>query len=359
MTAALLAFPSSRAVAGWWKQFAPLQPRQFWVGHFLLHRVEALVRVEQPCRLDPLRSLILRALALPGSGADVPPREQLEGRLHLGRQVLGRLLHGMASEDLIQADAARGWVLTARGQRGLEQGEYLRSRQERRVFHFLQGEPIGRGLSFLGLSNPPTAPWPAGADWEFDVGVLEACLGRPREWKDERGFPLDVQEVLSIDKGGAGPRNRGSLRAAWQRVILDRPERLAAALVLVPSPAGQEQLAAFAVQQDGWLLQAEQPLFALSADWRSVFPHLATEPAPDQWRQAWRAWCQPRNVPPADVEGCTLEPYACCIRIRAPGRLLHRLRAARSDAFKGEAWLLAGDAALRPAAMIELVEDKG
>jgi hypothetical protein len=44
------------------------------------------------------------------------------------------------------------------------------------------------------------------------------------------------------------------------------------------------------------------------------------------------------------------------LRVLAPGRLIDRLRAARSDALKNEAWLLAGTGRLRAAAVIELVE---
>ena len=38
-----LVFPSSRVLAGWWRQLAPFSPQSLTVGHLLLHHVEALV----------------------------------------------------------------------------------------------------------------------------------------------------------------------------------------------------------------------------------------------------------------------------------------------------------------------------
>ena len=56
-------FPGSRTLAGWWRQLAPLQPRQLWVGHLLFHRVEALVGLNQMRRPDRFTRLVLDAIA--------------------------------------------------------------------------------------------------------------------------------------------------------------------------------------------------------------------------------------------------------------------------------------------------------
>src|SRR5262249_35580821 len=45
MVSSSLAYPGSRSLAGWWRQLAPLHPRAVWLAHLLLHRVEALVRL--------------------------------------------------------------------------------------------------------------------------------------------------------------------------------------------------------------------------------------------------------------------------------------------------------------------------
>ena len=72
--------------------------------------------------------------------------------------------------------------------------------------------------------------------------------------------------------------------------------------------------------------------------------------------QAWRAWCQPRNLPQAECDACRLERQDYRLRVEAGKPLIERLRAARSDALKGEAWLLAGESRLRAAALVDIVE---
>ncbi|HEV3444311.1 MAG TPA: hypothetical protein VG099_06685, partial [Gemmataceae bacterium] len=67
MTAApALAFPPSKTLLSWWTQLAPFRPSALWVGHLLLHRVEALVSAQRPCPIDPIALFVLRAVALAG-----------------------------------------------------------------------------------------------------------------------------------------------------------------------------------------------------------------------------------------------------------------------------------------------------
>src|SRR5262249_28401338 len=144
------------------------------------------------------------------------------------------------------------------------------------------------------------------------------------------------------------------------RIILDRPERLVAALVLAAAGRGENRgrLLGFAVQPEGWVLQVQEPVFVLEADWQEVFPELAVDLPAELWQQAWRNWCQPRSLPGAEVDACALERQGHRLRVTATPRVIERLRAARSDVFKGEAWLLAGTGRLRAAAQLELVEPK-
>ncbi len=113
-----LVFPSSRVLAGWWRQLAPLAPRSLAVGHLLLHHVEALVLSERGPPSTPSPSFVLRALTLS------PPRPlaDLEDRLHLGRQFLGRILGDLAAVGLAEADAAGRWHVTAAGRSLVEGG---------------------------------------------------------------------------------------------------------------------------------------------------------------------------------------------------------------------------------------------
>jgi hypothetical protein len=341
--------PAGRTLAGWWRQLAPWQPRGVWVGQLLLHRVEALTRLNRNCPLDPFTRLVLHALTLE---AETTPR-RLEGRLHLGPQVVLQVLRQLERAGLARA-AADSWAATDLGRRAQEQGTFPRPAEERRTFAFVEGEGSAVAAHFLNLAAAAggTAYTP-GEGWRFDGGLLAECIRRPAEWKQRHGFPADVEEFLHLN----GPVPEGTPPPEmWQRVVVDRPERFPTVLVRTGAEPAAERLLGFAVRTEGWLLQAGKPAFELAADWSEVFPDLAHEPPADAWRQAWRGWCQPRSLPAAEVVACTLMLHDCQLRVGAPARLVERLRAARSDIFRGEAWVLAGSGRLRRAAVLELLE---
>jgi hypothetical protein len=349
-----LSFPGSRVVAGWWRQLASLQPQAFWIGHFLLQRVEALVEVSRPLPLDPFARLVLQALTLPGSRTP----GGLDARLHLGSQVILRVLHRLEADALARPRTNEEWEVAPLARQALDREGADLPTQERRLFPFvspwLESEGTGRVPHFLDMSATSFPLSPAADDGTFDPTVLAACVERPAEWKQRHAFPADVRAVLMPEPGGS-PTPRDSI-PEWQQVILVRPEHLPAVLVLVPAQAGGERLIGFCVRTESWSLQAPEPAFALGTGWQETFPELAAEFPDEAWRRAWRAWCQPRSVPLAEADACTLERRGCRLHIQAPRRLVDRLRAARSDAFKGEAWLLAGTGSLRMLALLEVLE---
>jgi hypothetical protein len=174
---------------------------------------------------------------------------------------------------------------------------------------------------------------------------------RAAEWKERYGFPTEVSAVF-----GPAPEAEAT---AWRQVIVDRPERLLAVLVRVGNAGGPDRLLGFAARQEGWVLQADAPAFAVAGRWDELFPELSAGPPAEAWREAWLAWCQPRGIPGAEAAACGLELRDERLLVRAPARLIERLQAARSDAIKGEAWLLAGEGAIRRAAVVELIEAPG
>jgi hypothetical protein len=200
----------------------------------------------------------------------------------------------------------------------------------------------------------------------FDPALLYACPRQSPEWKNRHSFPEEVLEILGeggssqqipVDKERARhtPQFATVDTAEWRQVIVDSPMRLFA--LLVRGWQGEDRLQGFAVRPEGWGLQGESPCFSLEEDsWLEVFPDLAAEPPTDVWRQAWRAWCQARHVPGAEAEACQLERLGVYLRITMPHRVVDRLRAARSDALKGEGWILAGEGPVRPLARLEIVE---
>ncbi len=339
---ASLTFPGSRALAAWWRLFAGLRPQAFWVAHLALHRVEAAALLHIPDHVEPLTRTLLNAIALENGSAQ-PLLPRLHGRLHLEPALLRRVLAGLVADGLLAQPAENDWRLTPAGRQALQQGQFPRSRRERGAFYF--AEPLtpgtGRPPHFLALAPGSAQPWAPEGDWAFDVALLAGCVHQSAEWKERYGFPTEVAAVA----GGATP-------ASWLDVVVDRPERLLAALLRVATPTGP-QLQAFAARPEGWALQSA-PAFVIKADWHEAFPELTGEPTEGQWRQAWAEWCEPRDITAAEAEACVLEAAEEQLRVAAPAEVIDRLRAARSDALKGEAWLLAGDGLVRRAAVVEL-----
>jgi hypothetical protein len=190
--------------------------------------------------------------------------------------------------------------------------------------------------------------------WPFPPTLLEACVRQIEVWKARWGFPGDVEAVLLPEgREGAEPPD-------WQRVVLDHPEEVMTLLVEHSAGAGGERsgplLIAFAVQPPNWALQRTAPVLELGEGWEEAFAGLTAAPPVEQWKQAWRAWCQQRNVPAGEADASALEFAGHLLRVRAPQRLVERLRVARSDAVKQEAWLLGGAGRVRSAARIDLLE---
>jgi hypothetical protein len=347
MTAApALPLPGSRTLLGWWRDLAPLAPQRLWFSRLLLHRVEALAVLARPQRLDPFQRAVLQAVAVEPpvhtNHAPHPSPGGLLGRLQLGPGVLPRILRELSGARLIEAAGPR-WELTAAGRAALGAGAAPAQCEERRAFYFLDNAELGRPPEFLPLHRPPTAPLTAGEGWRFDLADLEACVRRPAEWKARRRFPADVEAVR-------GPRGEDD----WRAVALDRGEQLAVAFVQVPPAPDGTRLLGLAVRTDVWVVERDPPALALGAGWEEVLPDLAAAPPPEAWRQAWLAWCQPRNVPAAEAAACRLEPDGRRLLVRAPRRVLDHLRAVRSDAVRGETFLLAGAGRTHHAAQVEL-----
>jgi hypothetical protein len=332
-----LMVPGSRVLLGWWRELADLHPQQLWCSRLLLHHVEALVRVAHPRPLDALEKALLRTIALSPTPENALPGEGLR----LDRRLLAGWLRRLNDQGLIQRINKGKWEQTERGREALAKGRYTAYTEERRAFYFLDNVPLDRPPHFVALNRPFTEPLPSMEGWQFDVKELDTCIHRPPEWKARFHFPSAVEAVAA------------SAEESWRQVTLDRPEQLVLVLIRLPGEAGVWQ--GFAVRPEGWVLERSHPVLTLGAEVVELLPELAEEVPMEVWQQAWQDWCQPRSLPVAEVKACHLERRGHRLVVRAPQKLFDRLRSARSDAVKGEAWLLAGDGRTRTAAQIEVI----
>lgn len=328
MTAALATtLPGSRTLHGWWRDLAPRSPRRLWFAHLPLHRVEALVEADTSALLPLLAPTLLSRLASSPCSAAT-----FAADLALDPALTRDLLDELARQGLVECGGDDLPRLSATAAGGARPATTL---HQRRTFYFLDERPP----CYLPLPAGAAAPLdPAGA-WHFDRGTLRHCVGQSDEWKRQTGFPLDVRCVLEPADLAADE--------SWCGVVVDQAEQLP--LLLAEMADGGLQ--GMAVQTDGWLLPAGS-LFQLPA---GGLPGDLLTIEPEGWRQAWHGWCLQRGLPGGEADACQLEPIDHRLRVTAPGRLIERLRQARSDALRGEAWLLAGSGRFRAAALIELI----
>jgi DNA-binding MarR family transcriptional regulator len=317
-----LAFPGGRTLTAWWRQLAGHQPQALWVGYLTFHRLEALVCVLQPQSLPSFELLVLKAFALqPAAG-----NTALAAFLHLDAGLVGRVIRYLQSEGLVRAEAGAR-ALTESGRQAAAQGEYPRAQQQRRPFYFWHASWCEPARSrYVALANVDKQPWLAAPEIPCAVDPLEACLSQPAEWKRRHGFPQEVRKLLTS--------------SGWEQVVLAAPLRLFAAVVRTAAL----QLVAVAVQPRNWELQAGHPVLLVpDEDWMPA----ATD---QEWRQSFVDWCRERQIAEEEASACTLTWQDERLLVLGPMAVEERLRLA-----KGEAWVLAGDGLVRPAARLEAV----
>lgn len=349
MSAAFVpSWPGSRVLLGWWRELARYKPQHLRISRLLLHRVEALVRVACSRPLDRWqRALLSQASTRVPCGGDLINSFT---DLQMDAQVLGQLVRELTDTGLLRRNGSGLWQMTPAGRDALATGAVAVHVEERRQFLFVDNSTLGRPPHYLPLqleaarATAPVSPEAAGCS--FASTVLENCIHHTPEWKKRFRFPADVEALLP-------PQANEASAKSWRHVILDAVEER----LLVFLQSGQRPkvtlLLGFAVRPEGWVLES-QPLLELVEGWEEAMPDLAAEPPVEIWRQAWQTWSQPRGLPPAEVEACRLERLDHRLLVHAPQRLIDRLRAARSDAIKQEAWVLAGEGRTRVAAQLEL-----
>lgn len=350
MSAAFVPFwPGSRVLLGWWRELAGRNPLQLRLCRLILHRVEVLVRVRRSRSLDRWQRALLGLASArnPANGAFIRSLNDLQ----MDEQMLGQFVRELADGGLLHPSGVGSWQMTEAGRSALETGAVSVTAEERRPFAFVDNSALGRPPHFLPLSGELT-PSAHGADvpraegHSFEAGFLEACIRQTPEWKARFRFPSEVEELVA-------PRPDESPAVNWQRVLLDSVEQRPFVFIHTANRIAAPLLLGFAVRPEGWVLEA-QPQLTLADGWEEALPDLAAEPSPQMWRHAWQEWSHPRGLPPAEVAACRLEHVDHRLLVFAPLRLIERLRAARSDAVKQEAWLLAGEGRTRLAAQIEL-----
>jgi len=337
--ASSLIFPGSRTLVSWWRQLQPHQPQALWVGYEFIHRIEAPVYVQTVQPIEPLFAMLLQAIALEQriNGVSIASLHQ---RLQVPSVILQRVLLSMEDAGLLTRNMPDGWQLTDLGRQALQTNQVPLRLCERRVFPFMEClDPTGQRAAapkYLPLAESVGTPWQVETPHRFEAEFLRTSIAQGSDAKKVVAFPAEI-DALADD---------ATIEAA-QQVLVDRPQRIM--MVMIQK---SQELLGFAVKVDGWTLYDRDPILRVPVAARSNWSDLAQEIPLAVWQDAWRSWCRQRQLPTNEVDACTLTHRAPRLEVQAPPRLVQRLHAAKSDLFKGEAWLLVGDGYLRTAALL-------
>jgi hypothetical protein len=342
-SASSLAFPGSRTLATWWRQLAPFQPDMLCAGYLFIHRLDICACFRELRPLDPLLAMALEAFALEAKQPPSAGEDALGRRLHLELPALRGLLRSLADLKLIEGRGGAFWALTELGREALTSKAVWSPRWRRGQFSFVESlSPVSARRApphFLKVHEAPAASWHPEESAAFALTWLYDCVRQDTGWKKTFGFPLDLVEFAQAS----------SPAASWQRVVIDRPERLLVAFCRNRRLDGD--VLGFGVRPEGWILNAAEPIIRLPAAASGVIPEIEEVP-PERWKQAWLEWCRSRQLPPADAAESSLRLEDERLLVNVPSALLQSLQASKSDVLKGETWLLAGDGYLRSAARV-------
>lgn len=354
--ASSLIYPGSKTLVGWWRQLAPYQPSAIWIGYGFVHRLDAPVTVLATRTIDPLAQHVFQAVVLDcklggaadgvGIAADLAGR--VTARLGLPEPVVRHVLGELTALGFLTPGDTRRCQPTDAGLRALQARAYDIHVTERRVFPFLERtDPNGTRLAppqFVPLLECPHVVWQVDDAHHFDPAWLRSTIALTPDARRAVQFPVEVQSLVEKKSTDDG-----------MHVLVDRSERVLLVLILAGAE-GARELLGFAVKVDGWTLYDRAPVLRLPAAAMALLPEWFQEPGPTVWQDAWRGWCRQRQMPGNEVEACVLSHHAPRLDVRAPGRLVQRLQASKSDLFKGEAWLLVGEGYVRTAALLSLRE---
>jgi hypothetical protein len=332
-SASSLAYPGSRAVAGLFRSLERYQPTALWVGYLWVHRVEALTESAERRPFDGLSLHILEAIA---TGL-----QPLAARLHLPAAAVHQLLFALVKQGLVRREPGGTWELTDRGRQVLHERADTTPWRARRAFPFVEHvNSTGRRLGaprYAPVAECAGAAWEANQNHRLDPDILRSAALEPHAWKQAHGFPLGAVPIL--------PRGDDADSEGWQRIVIDRPQRVAIALIATAS----HDLLGFAADAADWSPAAESPVLRLAEAGRDALPDLAAPPS--AWREAWRLWCRQRRLPLSEADACQLDLAGPHLDVRVPQSLHQRLSPAE---IQEPIALLAGSGYLRAAALLRV-----
>ncbi|MFO0929871.1 MAG: hypothetical protein U0736_23070 [Gemmataceae bacterium] len=329
-----LPLPGGRVLHGWWRELAPLAPRRVWFAQLAVHRVEVLGEVSTTTARGRLATALLGLLAR--RPAPVSPAEAA-GDLALDLPLAAALFDDLTAAGLLEPVGDR-WAVRSPAA-GNADGPTASGTLQRRTFYFTDDTPPG----YVPLKPDSGVPFTPPDEWAAAVQpVADALAQQPAGWKQAHGFPTPTSsglvlpaDVAAVDAG----EQRRSTSPSWPRLVLVETDLAGWWRCRRGRTAGRAGGRPEGRSAGG---QPARCPGARGGRRRSVAAGVA------RLVSATKSARRRRGRLPAGAVGHRLQ-------VRAPARLVDRLRLGAGATLARRAWLLAGTGRVRAAAQIELV----
>ncbi len=278
------------------------------VGQLLLHEVEAPVILERASGVETFDLFLLRACRL----LPTITAKDLDGVLHLGRQVVRSLMGQMAQRGWFRIRAAANHEIfewTDAGREALRLGRTTQRVEARVPLHFAHPGHEFIALDrqqahvFRKLDSRDTPP-----DWDFNPQTIRAAIIQPPNQKERCSFPPEIVELISppipthdATNSSMAAVQPASLDAVLSKLLIDQALTGRVALLVTVQDDQPVQLLAAAVKSDGLLRRKPRPLFVCrdSSMIRSLLAEALSPPSAEEIAESWRqlaadlAWSEP------------------------------------------------------------------
>jgi hypothetical protein len=291
--------PTMQVIEHIWRQFAPKGNNlMICMAECHFHTIEACVSIKRSQKIGDLEFFLLKAINISKDKTPVG----LNNLLHLGSQIIRQIAVAPIANGLIQENADDSFEITELGFDAIQSGKISVYHHRRCHFHFISGSK-----EFVRINDPrkkylrDLTPKQTGANWNFDPDILRGCIGGTDSWKIERGFPMDVAElVTSQDKDlqsraatddNSDVKENDRLAQKAETLIVDKAQGTGCTLVIKFLGDNPCELRAYPFISKSFLESGEENvLFSLSGaeSILKVLPDIDIVPSKEQLGLAWR-----------------------------------------------------------------------
>jgi len=298
------------------------------------HAVEACVAVKRLEKIDEFHIFVLKATQL----LQEPDVEQLNGLLHIGRQIIQQAVLKLVTGGLLSEEKDGCFQITSAGISAISTGQVETTEYKRRLFHFIHNsneflqirDLRGRNLYDLERCETPD-------NWNFNPQLLEKCITKSDQWKKDRGFPTDVVQVVTkkptksevssaaeVNNDGQQVNNDITELISEERLlVIDKAQGANCAIVIKFEKDEPAELTAYPISPKGFLQRTEGDcLFSLNGNETilQVFPAVAAVPSSQQLKQAWQTLVETYEL--ADADNAILRTERSCIIVNIDEKLV-------------------------------------